>query len=298
MRRYLLSILTLLLLCAETGFVLAADINEDECHYYLSACTIFQDEADYLIEWIEFHRLVGIEHFYLYNNNSHDDYLAVLQPYIDQGIVDLFDWPSPEKQDWTPYQEKAYNHCIKLSTGQTRWLAVIDTDEYLVPVQYDNVKDFLRDFDSSYSVGGVTVSWQFYGTSWCKKIPKDKLMIETLLLKAKVNYHLNKEKKTICKPHKVRRYRVHDAVYNKGFYSVASNGDNCPGSSVQIDKIRLNHYWTRDEDFFFHVKIPRRMRCTGKPYPPHEVEKLFKALNAVEDPIMLRFVPALRERMF
>jgi hypothetical protein len=296
MKRYFSSILTLLLLLSQTAFAL--DFDEDQCPYYLSACTIFQDEANYLLEWIEFHRLVGIEHFYLYNNNSHDDYLAVLQPYIDEGIVDLFDWPSPEKEDWTPYQEKAYNHCIKQSVGQTRWLAVIDTDEYLIPVQHDNVKDFLQDFDSIYSVGGITVSWQFYGTSWCKKIPKDKLMIETLLLKAKVKYHLNQEIKTICKPHKVHRYRVHNAVYKKGFYSVASNGYNGPGNPVQIDKIRLNHYWTRDEDFFFNVKIPRRMRCTGKSYPPHEVEKLFKALNALEDRIMLRFVPALRERVF
>lgn len=273
-------------------------IDEDSCPYYLSACTIFQDEALYLKEWLEFHRLVGIEHFYLYNNNSQDDYLTVLQSYIDQGIVDLFDWPSPEKEDWTPYQSKAYNHCINLSTGQTRWLAVIDTDEYLIPVQQDNVQDFLKPFDSTYSVGGITVSWQFYGTSWCKKVPSDKLMIETLLLKASVKYAPNQEVKTICKPHKVARYRVHDAAYKKGFHSVNSHGSTGATTSIQIDKIRLNHYWTRDEDFFFNVKIPRRKRCSGKSYSQKEIKKLFNTLNAIEDPIMLRFVPALKERVF
>lgn len=31
---------------------------------YLAVCAIFRDEAPYLAEWIEFHRLVGVEHFY------------------------------------------------------------------------------------------------------------------------------------------------------------------------------------------------------------------------------------------
>ena len=34
---------------------------------YLSICAIYRDEAPYLVEWIEFHRLVGVEHFYLYD---------------------------------------------------------------------------------------------------------------------------------------------------------------------------------------------------------------------------------------
>ncbi len=36
----------------------------------MSLCAIFKDEADYLREWIEFHRIVGVEHFYLYNNSN------------------------------------------------------------------------------------------------------------------------------------------------------------------------------------------------------------------------------------
>lgn len=38
--------------------------------YELAICAIFQDEAAYLKEWIEFHKLVGVQHFYLYNHAS------------------------------------------------------------------------------------------------------------------------------------------------------------------------------------------------------------------------------------
>lgn len=53
---------------------------------YLSICAIFRNEADYLKEWIEFHRLVGVEHFFLYNNFSEDAYLSILGDYIGQGL--------------------------------------------------------------------------------------------------------------------------------------------------------------------------------------------------------------------
>src|SRR5215204_456630 len=56
----------------------------------IAIATMFQNEAPYLKEWIEYHRLVGVKHFYLWNNQSEDDYLSVLQPYIDKGIVELF----------------------------------------------------------------------------------------------------------------------------------------------------------------------------------------------------------------
>ena len=39
---------------------------------YLAICTIYRDNAPYFREWIEFHRLVGVERFFLYNNRSDD----------------------------------------------------------------------------------------------------------------------------------------------------------------------------------------------------------------------------------
>ena len=52
---------------------------------YLAACTIYRDAASYLAEWIEFHRLVGVERFFLYDNGSVDDHREVLAPYVDAG---------------------------------------------------------------------------------------------------------------------------------------------------------------------------------------------------------------------
>ncbi len=40
----------------------------------ISIISLFRDEAPYLKEWIEFHRLIGVDQFHLVNNNSTDNY--------------------------------------------------------------------------------------------------------------------------------------------------------------------------------------------------------------------------------
>jgi hypothetical protein len=55
-------------------------VEEYRIRYELTACLKFKNAARFLPEWIEFHQMVGFEHFYLYNNNSTDDYLGALAP--------------------------------------------------------------------------------------------------------------------------------------------------------------------------------------------------------------------------
>ena len=47
---------------------------------YLAICAVYRNEAPYLREWIEFHRLVGVERFFLYNNRSTDTTWAYYSP--------------------------------------------------------------------------------------------------------------------------------------------------------------------------------------------------------------------------
>src|SRR6187431_2863710 len=67
--------------------------DDKDYKYTVSLCGIFKNEAKFLDEWIQFHLVVGIDHFYLYNNNSDDNYYEILKPYIEKGFVDLIDWP-------------------------------------------------------------------------------------------------------------------------------------------------------------------------------------------------------------
>ena len=67
--------------------------NGGKIRYEMAACLRFKDVARYLPEWLEFHSMVGVEHFYLYNNNSTDNYQEALAPYVRDGLVTLHEWP-------------------------------------------------------------------------------------------------------------------------------------------------------------------------------------------------------------
>lgn len=124
--------------------------------YYFSVCAIFKNEELSLKEWLEYHLIVGVEHFYLYNNFSNDTYQNILQPYIEKGIVDLIDWPVKQGQI------SAYEDFWKKYHQQTQWVAFIDIDEFFCPIHERSVANWLKKYEKYPS---VFVYWKMFGTS-------------------------------------------------------------------------------------------------------------------------------------
>lgn len=61
----------------------------------LAICAIFKNEAPWLKEWLVYHRtILKVDRFYLYNNQSTDHYKEILQPFIEEGLVELVQWGS------------------------------------------------------------------------------------------------------------------------------------------------------------------------------------------------------------
>lgn len=60
--RQLSKFLSLLFLC-----LFIFPLRSDE--YELAIATIFKNNAPFLKEWIEYHRMQGVKHFYLYNRS-------------------------------------------------------------------------------------------------------------------------------------------------------------------------------------------------------------------------------------
>lgn len=268
----------------------------------LSVLTIFQNEAPYLKEWIEFHKLVGVEHFYLINHLSGDNYLEILKPYMDNGEVELFQCTENDPANWNGTQMRAYNTLLPKLQKESRWVAIIDTDEFIFADGTDDLRGFLKDYEND-AIGGLYVFWQCYGTSFVRKIPKQKLLIESLFLKAPENYELNKYGKSIVRPDRCESFGLHVCGYKPGFIDIKANGEPYLGTSfhasyqaviektIDISKIRINHYWTRDERYFRKNKIPRYRKWRN------EIEgyRRYLEMNRVEDRSIFRFAPKLRK---
>lgn len=261
--------------------------RKNKYKYFLSVATQFQQEGRFLKEWIEYHKLLGVEHFYLYNNNSTDNYLDVLAPYIESGEVDLIDWPSDPTKSWAGVQLTGVNHAVYHAQDESRWLAIMDVDEFLVPLHHYSLIDFLEEHEN---YAQVVVMWRYFGTSGVEKIPEDRLMIETLTRReAFVPGNVN-DGKSIVRPKAVHYAKVHESELKPGFQTKYYND-----GLEESPPIIMHHYWTRDYDFLLNVKHERQQRLKKKPWTEEEIQNYKSVYNDVEDDTMLMYAEFLRE---
>lgn len=276
--------------------------------YYLSIGAVFKDCGPYIKEWLEYHRLVGVDHFYLYNNYSSDNYREILEPYILEGIVDLIDWNFETKysenlgrtnKNTDPLafiQKHAMNDCILYRAKyETMWLAAIDLDEFIVPKKEDNLKNILKEYED---YGGLVVSWQIFGTSNVKSIGSNELMVEKLTYSQPESAEDSKFIKSIIQTNRiVCAADSHYYNYKEGFFAVNSDKERHNGSgktsNPKFDKLMINHYFYRDEEHFIKIKARQRNGLINKLSP-----ELVNLSNSVYNPSILRFIPQLKQRVF
>jgi hypothetical protein len=271
--------------------------------YELVICAVFQNEDFFLKEWIEFHKLMGVQHFYLYNNLSTDQYLQVLQPYIAAGEVELFDWPIEvyNQSDYLHHlQIPVYKHALQIVKETAKWAAFIDLDEFLFPVHHPDLVSLLKEYGY---FAGLVVNWQAYGTGGVHALPPFGLITESLVWKAPTEAEGHHMVKSIVQPLLVADIvDPHSFFFIDPYFAANSNGVPIkPGSGrhpfIAVDKVRINHYWFGTRDWFVNNKIPRRTKW-GLVVTPESIDPLIATCNQVKDEAILRFTPQLRQKMY
>jgi hypothetical protein len=249
--------------------------------YQLAIGTMFKNEARWVKEWIEYHKIMGVEHFYLYNNDSSDGYLHVLEPYIKSGLVEIIPWESRyapfhdprQPVQWVGFQLSAFNDCIQRTCGVAKWLALIDIDEYLFPhYGVESLHTLLKTTDPD--VGTLTFKWRCFGTSYFKRLPPHSLMVELLSMRALDSVAENTHHKCIHRPEAVLYTLVHEADLKSGYRVV----------NIDPRDIRINHYFLRD-----------RESCIEK--NRGDVSLLEEKFNSINDTSMSQFIPLLKQAM-
>jgi hypothetical protein len=283
--------------------------HEIEKKYFFSICAIFKNEAPYLKEWIEYHRLHGCEHFYLCNNESTDDYRLVLEDYIKNNIVELFESPNLENEsNHRKAQKRAYNFCLNYSKNDTEWLAFIDIDEFILPLNQRYLVDFLRTIHANKKIGLITVNWQLFGTSNIYELSKDKLLIEQLIHKAHPQFSGrstpdNRVFKSILRPIAIKTMGPHFGELDQEYESYPRNNimlnkknilETCVTKKIADQQIVINHYFTRDEKFFKEKNV---RKTKNRNFSPNYLLNLKLYLNACEDRTIFQHVPELKQRM-
>jgi len=209
--------------------------------YFLSTLAIFKNEALIIEEWLKHHIWQGVEHFYLINNNSTDNYIDILSPYIDQNLVTLYNLPGKHQQ------VQHYNSVFTQIRDKTLWLMVIDIDEYYYCTSKILKNYILDDIDPKYN--HIVNTWRVFGSSGYIKQPSN--IRESFIHRVQNPHQLYRPKTNI---HKY-------IIKTKDTKSLACHNPTCINSQwnklINDNYIKLNHYQIMSEEYFQTVKMSR-----------------------------------------
>jgi len=267
----------------------------------IAICALFHQEARYMAEFIHFHELVGVSRFYLLNDQSHDDFLPVLRPFRERGLVRLVQYPLIHSR----IQCDAYSHAIALARrdGDVDLLAVTDIDEFLWPVEPEHrtIQDALAAIPFLARWSALAAQWRCFGAGDETEY-RARPVIERFQWRVADDSFHNQWSKSILNlrdggwitptpgdPH----------IFQAEFGTVDERGEQvgCPRENNSANLLRINHYFTKSRPEWEERHPLDRLILGGK-YPRDESRWSGVQAMEVEDRVLWeRFGGELSRRL-
>ena len=231
------------------GKRMTIDHSDRKSRDYYSVAVIVKNEARFIREFVLFYQSTGADRIYLYDNDSDDNLLEELEPFLKSGLFVYRKWPGHT------VQTAAYRDAVRRTRRRTRWLALVDADEFLFSPR-KSMPDQLREYEQ---YPGIGVNWLMFGPNGHVTRPEGLVMESyTTTLKDQdslMNCHIKsivRPAETCCITH------THYAFYRRGRFAVNECGreiDNycsyMEGMGRAFTEVnhrevfRINHYCTK-----------------------------------------------------
>jgi hypothetical protein len=190
---------------------------------------IAKNEDNYIKEWVGYHKKLGFDDIFIYQNNWR--------------LIDDIDGTHKIEFDGEIMQVSAYNHFISQNINKFDWVAFFDIDEFLVLKKHANVKDFILDYSDLPSIG---INWVLFGNNGIHKIDNEYSVIKRFTKRqVGVNIHV----KCIVKLKDNVSMSIHNPVGS--WFDTDRNENRGAFNKKGNDNIaQLNHYFCKTEEEF------------------------------------------------
>lgn len=262
--------------------------------HQLVIVAVCKNEAPFIKEWMEYHLILGVEHFYIYDATT-DNTKEILEPYIAAGYVTYIKWTI------YPAQCPAYNDFIFGRLGMdAQWAAFIDLDEYIIAE--GDFKLLLQEYDRS-DIAGLQIGWSLFGSNGHITRPEG-LITENYIKCVDCTKFPERYTKGVVRPFRVIYLDDPHVFRPKSFcrmvredYKEVNFGNHWHREGdFPVKRFRINHYVTKCYDDF-QGKIARGGPDGGK-RKQEEFEAFNSTANGVVDLRIQKYVPELRRRMY
>jgi hypothetical protein len=262
------------------------------------------NEGQDLPEWLEFHRLAGMEHVYLYDDGSTDDGAEIVRPYVSAGFVTFIPWARFSRG--VSIQRLVYAHALCTFGPDWRWMAFIDLDEYLFAVKDESLGSALSRFDD---LPAIVVPWHMFGFCGHDARPPG-LVIENFTRRMPfppppkpiglLNWKSIVDPLAVAaidSPHLFILSDGRRGGYNEDRTWIEGQRPE-DWERARSEVLRLNHYFTKSRETFNQRRSAGRSIASGRAPERHRDRALRYAMliengETVDDDLILRFAPAL-----
>lgn len=212
--------------------------------YYLSACCILKDEDPFVMEWLTYHSLIGVEHFFIYDNESAAPLgeNPLIRKFVAQNKVTVLNAPGRQMQ------YPAYGHCLEHYAPLTKWLAFIDLDEFVCPLEARDLRPLLAAYEDYAALG---LSWKCFGSGGHITRPQG-LVLRNYRERFKKYTARNLHIKSIIQPEKNRAVHTPHSFWTNAGEAAVSPGyrfipDGNPMMPVCWEKATVHHYLLKSQ---------------------------------------------------
>lgn len=254
----------------------------------IGVCAIFKDDAPYLLEWLAFHKMIGIDLFVLYDNGSSDGGSDLIRTSTFARNVTLIDWPE------TPGRLSAYDHFRVNHAGKFTWAAFIDLDEFIMPVGGGSIRDLLirREYQQH---SAILLQRLVFGPSGHGRKPPG-LVLENFTWRLPETSSSSRHVKSLVRPRDLLGIDHATGVAECSGPMCNTRGETVPPCAVQPiechDGMVIHRYFTRSREEW-ETKLQRDADAATLPDPDHVFADVANHAT-VEDTRALRFIPRLR----
>ena len=213
--------------------------------FFLVVVGIFKNEKNSMKEWLDHHMKQGVEHFYLIDNGSTDDW-----------IVETLNAPITVITDSKKYsQNEHYNKFLETVKINSEWVMVIDLDEFVYTRIGETIPSVLKKYNEN--VGVIEMRWKMFGSNNHIKQPNGIINNFTKRKKMEIvdkNGSFDNVK-SIIKTSVLKKLDIHKSdTYNCEIITEPSTNDE---NLLSKSPLQLNHYAIQSKDWFVKVKMTR-----------------------------------------
>jgi hypothetical protein len=225
--------------------------------YKLSVLAMFKNEGMIIKDWIEHYLREGVEHFYLIDNGSTDDYYEKIKIY-NKYITLTKDPTRLIKGTQTYLFNKIYLTKIK---KKTTWIIICDIDEYIYARNGNNkITNVLNNI--ALDVEKIWLPWKCFGSNGNKTQPNN---IIDSFTKRKEGYTKNNGfGKIICRTINLNKIMTCGHVVNLNKNNILYNANGQKIETYNLDEencqklnLHLNHYMLMSEEYYQNIKCIR-----------------------------------------